>query len=679
MYLDTRGYRYSRWDGTQEPFGADPGALLEEMADDILRHGDLRRALRDLLERGMLGEDGSRIPGLRDLLERLDQRRRQTLERYDMDSITRDLQERLDDVLRTERAGIQRRLDEARRQMEGMEPAEAAQHEKLMQMLQQRAERSREKLNRLPSSLPGAIRELQGYDFMDPDAQRKFQELMDTLRKQMLGSVSSDMKQRIEQMGPQEMAALRAMLRDLNRMMRDKLAGLDPDFDGVMQQWGSMFGDDPPQSFDELMAALAQQMGQMSSLLDSMSPEQRRELFEAMNAAMDDETAAELAELAQNLGQLVPMDRFQEQYPFAGDENVTLDQAMQVMAEMQSMDQLDAQLRDVMRRGELGDIDADELQRLLGDEARRDLERLAQIAKRLEEAGYLRRRGDRLELTPAGARKIGQKALRELFGNLKKGRLGQHELHSRGSAGEHTDETKPYEFGDPFEVHLQRTVMNAVERQGAGTPVKLDVRDFEIIRTEHMTQAATVLLIDQSRSMGLFGSFGAAKKVAIALETLIRSQFPRDRFWMLGFSDYAVQIKGDELPEITWNAWVSGTNMQHAFAVSRKLMSPYKDCTKQILMITDGEPTAHLEGQRAFFSYPPTRRTVQETLREVRRCTAEGIIINTFMLETSHYLLDFIDRLTRINSGRALYTTPDNLGEYVLVDYLTHRKRRVGG
>ena len=176
--------------------------------------------------------------------------------------------------------------------------------------------------------------------------------------------------------------------------------------------------------------------------------------------------------------------------------------------------------------------------------------------------------------------------------------------------------------------------------------------------------------------MGLFGSFASAKKVAIALDTLIRSRYPRDHFWVLGFAGMAAEIKSEDLPYIMWSGG-SGTNMQHAFASSRKLLAPYRDCMKQILMITDGEPTAHIEGGRPFFSYPPTYRTIQETLLEVRRCTNEGIVINTFMLETSHYLLDFIDRLTRINRGRALYTTPGELGQYVLVDYMTNRSKRV--
>ena len=671
-----RLYRFSQWDGSQEPFAADAEALLEAMAEDVIAHGDIRHALRDLLRRGADGDD-VRMPGLHDLLERLDARRRRTLEQYDADSVMHDLRERLDDVLQTERAGTERRLGEIEENLARMAGEEAEQGRRLRDLFRQRADRNRDRLDRLPESTAGALRDLQEFDFIDPEAQRKFQELMDELRKEMLGSVASEMRQQIEQMDPQQMAQMREMLRDLNQMMRDRLAGLEPDFDGFMDKWGGMFGDDPPRSFDELMEMLARQMGQMQSLLDSMSPEQQRELFEAMNAAMDPETADELAELAANLGQLLPFDAFPQQRLFQGEESLTLGEAMNVMGELQSLDDLEAQLRQAMRRGDLDDLDADMLEARLGEEARQDLDRLAEMAKRLEEAGYLRRDGDRLELTPAGVRKIGQKALRDLFGSLRMGRAGDHELTARGSGGEHTDETKPYEFGDPMEIHLQRTILNAVERQGAGTPVKVGIQDFEVRRTEHMVQAATVLLIDQSKSMGMFGSWAAAKRVALALEALIRGKFPRDRFWMLGFSDYAVPIKTDDLPTLTWNMWVSGTNMQHAFAMSRRLLAPYKDCSKQILMITDGEPTAHLEGTRSYFNYPPTYRTIQETLREVRRCTAEGITINTFMLETSYYLLDFIDRLTRINHGRALYASPANLGQYVLVDYLNNRKRRI--
>ena len=669
-------YRYSQWDGSQDPFPADPAALVEELAGDVIEHGDVRRALRDLMRRGMKNDDGSRLPGLRDLMERLQQRRQQMLERFNMDSVVKDLQERLEDILKTEREGIDKRLDEAQQQIDGMEPGDAEQHQSLMDMLKQRAERNRERLDQMPEGLGGAIRELQEYDFMDPEAQGKFQDLMDELRKQMMGNVASGLKDRIEQMTPEQMTAMREMMRDLNQMLRDKREGYEPDFDNFMDKWGDMFGPNPPQSFDDLLEMMAQQMGQMQSLLSSMSPEQRRELFEAMNAAMDDATAAELAEFAEQMAGLIPFGAYDDEYPFAGEEDLTLDQAIDVMGKMQSMEELESQLLDVMRRGDPGDIDHDLLEEILGDDARKELEQLEDLAKQLEDAGYLQRKGDRLELTPAGVRKVGDKALKELFANLRRGRGGQHDLHERGGGGELADDTKPYEFGDPFELHLHKTVMNAVERQGRGTPVRIGVEDFEVVRTERTTTAATVLLIDLSRSMALFGSFSAAKKVAIALDALVRTKYPRDFFKVVGFGGYAMEIKSEDLPTLTWSGG-SGTNMQHALATARKMLSPHKEATKQIFMITDGEPTAHMEGGHPYFSYPPSYRTLNETMREAKRCTAEGITINVFMLDNSHYLLDFVDRLVRINNGRALYSTPDDLGQYILVDYLSNRTKRV--
>ena len=231
-----RLYRYSRWDGSQEPFEADAGALLEAMAEDVIDHGDLRRALRDLLRRGTQGD--ARLPGLEDLLERLGSRRRETLDRYDMDSVMRDLKERLDDVLQTERTGTDRRLSEIEDELSRMSSEEAEQAGKLRDLFRQRADRNREHLDQLPQSTAGALRELQDFDFIDPEAQRKFQELMDELRKEMLGSVASEMRQQMENMDPEQMAQVREMLRDLNRMMREKLAGLEPDFEGFMDKWG---------------------------------------------------------------------------------------------------------------------------------------------------------------------------------------------------------------------------------------------------------------------------------------------------------------------------------------------------------------------------------------------------------------------------------------------------------
>ena len=670
-------YRYSQWDGSQQIFEPTEDDLMEEMADDLMNHGDVMRSLRNLFQRGMEGEFGQRMQGMRDMLERLRSRRQDRLQQYNLDSVMDELKERLDKVVDTERQGIDRRMDEAREQMAQSTPQDAADREQLMKMLEDRAARNKETLDNLPPNLGGAVKELTDYEFMDPEAQGQFQELLDMLKQRMMENTFQNMRQQLQDMTPQDMSALKDMLRDLNQMLQDRMQGQQPDFQGFMDRHGEMFGDNPPQDLDELMERLQQQMAQAQSLMDSMSPEMSQELQEMMQSSMDPETLNEMMQLAAMMNQMYPPDDLANRYPFMGEDPLSYDEAMELMGQLQNMDELERQIQQAMQRGNIQDLDPDTVGDLVDEESRRSLEQLQNIAKMLEEAGYVTRRGDRLELTPKGIRKIGQKAMKDVFSEMKRDRLGNHDLYLRGAGGDHTGETKTYEFGDNFDIHLERTVRNALLRDGSGVPIKLTPADFEVHRTEHMTQASTVLLLDQSRSMGLYGSWQSAKKVAMALASLIRSQFPRDRFYIVGFSDYALELKEEELPQVSWNDWVSGTNMHHAFLLSRKLLSKDKTGTRQIIMVTDGEPTTHLEGDRAYFSYPPSHRTIQETLKEVKRCTQDGITINTFMLESSSYLIDFVDKMMRINKGRAFYSTPQKLGEYVLVDYVSNRKRRV--
>ena len=669
-------YRYSRWDGSQKIFGIDEDDIMDSLADDILSNGDLNRALRHLMHRGLQDQHGRQMPGLRDLQERLRKQRQQQLDRYNMDSVMDELKEKLKEVIDTERRGIDERLKEARRQLE--EAGDSGEHlQGPMQMLEDRAERNKEKLDSLPDSMGGQIQELQDYDFMDPEARQKFQELLDMLKQQMMQNFFQGMKDQLQNMNPEDMEGLKNMIQALNQMLRDRAMGEDPDFEGFMEQYGDYFDPNRPASLDELLEQLQQQMAAMQSLMDSMSPKMRDELEGLLQSGMDPEFMNELSELAGMMYDMFPFEDMANEYPFMGDESVTLDQAMELMGKLRDMDQLEQQIQQVMRNGNVEDLDPEKVEEHLGEEARRQLEQLQKVIQQLEEAGYLKRKGDRLELTPRGIRKLAQKALKEVFSELKKDRMGRHEIYNRGDGGERTGETKPYEFGDPFDLDLHRTLFNSVLREGPKTPLSLRPDDFEIHRTEHMTQTATVLLLDQSRSMGMFGSFSAAKKVALALYWLIHSEYPRDHFSIIGFSDYGMEIKTDDLAELTWNAWVSGTNMQHALLLARKTLARQKVATKQIIMITDGEPTAHLEGGRAYFSYPPSWRTIDETLKEVKRCTQEGITINTFMLEANYYLMDFIDKMTRINKGRAFYTDPSHLGRYVMVDYLRGRRKRI--
>ncbi|HJN87920.1 MAG TPA: VWA domain-containing protein [Dehalococcoidia bacterium] len=671
-----RTYRYSQWDGTQRIFDIDADELMELLGDDVLQEGDMTRALREMFRRGFQTRDGQRLTGLRDLMEQLKNRRRQQLEQYNMDSVADDIKERLDDIIQTEREGIGRRLEEARGQVNESEEAERAQREDLYKLLEQRVERNRERLDNLPEGVGGRIKELMEYDFVAPEAQRKFQELLDMLKSQMAQNISEQMMQQIQGMSPDEMAAMREMIGELSQMMRDKMQGREPNFEEFMERFGSMFGPDAPQSFDDLMERLQQQMSQMQSMLDSMSSEARRELEEALGSALDPQTQGAMADFASLMEQLMPMDEMRRQYPFLGDDSLTMERAMELMRHLQEQDRLEDSLREAMRTGNLEDVDPEKLAELLGEKARRAWEEMDRLRKLLQEAGYVTA-DDKMDLTARGIRRIGQKALREVFAHLKKDRMGHHLTDIRGANGDLLADTKRYEFGDPFQVDLQATLKNAVLRAGPQVPVSLTPDDFEIYRTEHMTKTATAVLLDQSRSMGLYGNFQAAKKVTLALLALIRTQYPRDTLYIVGFSDYAREIKEEDLAKISWNSWVSGTNLHHALMLSRKLLSKEKGGSRQILLITDGEPTTHLDGDQAYFSYPPSYRTEQETLKEVKRCTQEDIVINTFMLENSYLLVNFVDRMTRINRGRVFYSSADNLGEYVLVDYVNQRRKRV--
>jgi uncharacterized protein with von Willebrand factor type A (vWA) domain len=663
--------RYSRWDGSQQPFGLDADELMEALSEDLLDDGDLWKALRRMFRRGAENPQGDRMPGLQDLIEQLRRRRQEQLERYNMSSILEDIKQRLEQIEKTEREGIDRRVQEGRQKVESGEAPEQAAFQKALEKM---ADQKRQQLDRLPKEPGSAIRELSEYDFMDPDARQQFQDLLDMLKQQMMQQQFQGLQQAIQGMTPQDMQNVRDMLADLNQMLRERAEGGRPDFDGFMDKWGQFFPG--AENLDQLVEQLQQSMAQMQSLLDSMSPDQRRQLQEMMEAAMrDPQLRQELAELAMNLEELYPMDDLRQRYSFRGDEPLSLQEAMKLMGDLQGLDRLEQDLRNALDEADPDGIDAEQLRRLLGDEAADSLEQLKQLRKLLEEAGYIEKRGDKYELTPRAIRKIGQKALREIFAQLKRDRFGRHDTDHRGTGGDRTDDTKPYEFGDPFLLDLKETVMNAVERGGPGSPVRLRPDDFEVYKTELLTQSSTVLMLDMSRSMILRGCFRAAKKVAMALNSLIKGQFPRDNLYIVGFSYYAKELKAEALPQLTWNEWVYGTNMQHGFMLARQLLARHKGGNRQIIMITDGEPTAHFEGGRVEFSYPPTWRTFQETLKEVQRCTRERITINTFMLERSYALTSFVEQMAKINRGRAFFATPESLGEYILVDYVKQKRQ----
>ncbi len=647
-------YRYSRWDGTQKFDELNADDLLKSMADDLLADGDLESALRRMFHRGMRLPQGGQSAGLQDLLQQLRRRRQQQLDRYDLGSALDDIKKKLDEIVAKERGGIKERIS----------------HE---------GERARKlgELDALPPDAPGKIKQLQDYRFTDPDARRMFDELMKQLQEQMLKPFMKNMQQALGNMTPEDLARMREMMRDLNQMLRDRLEGNEPDFQKFKDKWGQNFPG--VENLDQLLDQIGTQMAQMQSLMQSLSPGQRRELEDMMRSLFmkDERLEAEMRRLGESLSELLPLDEMARRYDFRGDQDVSLQDAMKLMDDLQQMEQLERQLRGVKDAGDLADVNREQVERLLGEQSARDLEQLQELTRKLEEAGYLERRGDELRLTARAIRKIGDKALHDVFQHLKKDRFGRHAVERRGAGGDRTDDAKPYEFGDPFLLDLRETLMNAVERNGAGTPIRLSPSDFEVFRTELSTQASTVVMLDMSRSMLNNGYYLPAKKVALALTSLIRGQFPRDSLHIVGFSLYAREFTAESLPTLSWTEWNVGTNMHAGFQLARRLLARGRGGNRQILMITDGEPTAHMEGLEAEFSYPPTRRTIEETLKEVQRCTRDGIIINTFMLERSQYLMAFVEQMTRINRGRAFFSGAERLGEYLLVDYVSSKRRRV--
>ncbi len=722
-------YRYSIWDGTQEADAADPDQLLDGLSDDLMNFGDLQHALRNLLQRGMRNPMGDRTQGLRDLLQQLRQQRRQQLDRFDLGSIFDELREQLDEILDMERGAIDQRLRDAGIPPEGGdgEAADGGQADgeagepgdgegsprgeaadqpageggqrgegqageagsagggqgepgEFADMLRSIANRKQEFLNDLPDDAAGQVRRLQDYEFMDPEARDRFNELVESLRKSMLDTFFKDLSSQIANMSPEDVERLKNMTRDLNRMLEEKMAGGEPDFDAFMREYGDLFGDDPPRSLEELVAQMQQQMGQMQSLLGSLPGDLQQQLQDLLSDKVGDpELQQGLNELARNLGFLAPPNDPRDQYPFRGEEQIDLQAAMELMRQMQSIDELERQIERTQYGGELDDIDADQLEELLGPEARETLDELRRFLEILEEAGYIRKKGSGWELTPRGTRRIGQRALVELYAQLKAGSFGKHETHATGHGGERTDDAKPYEFGDPFHLDIRRTIMNSIEREGPGSPVRLRPEDFEVARSERVTQTATVIMLDLSWSMALRGSFQAAKKVALALNNLISAQFQRDSLYIIGFSAYARELKAEELPYVRWDESVLGTNMHHALMIAERLLAKHTQGTRQVIMISDGEPTAHLERGRSYFAYPPSPVTIRETLKAVKRCTRKGITINTFMLDRNHYLKEFVNQVARINKGRVFYTTPDRLGEYILVDYVAQKRQRLAG
>lgn len=636
-------FTYSRWDGTQRGFEVDADALLDELADDLTYHGDINTALRKLMQNGMRDAEGREIPGLRELMKRLREQRQQIQERGDLGGVYQEIADELSDIVDEERhvAGSNFTLD------------------------------------MLPDDLAGRIRELQHYDFQSKEAERRFENLMEKLREQLMQQQLDKMSSAVQNMSPEQMARTKDMMAALNNMLERRRNGEDPQFEQFMKEFGDFFPENP-QSLDELLEDMAKRMAMAQAMLNSMTPEQRAQLQQLSDQLLEDmDLRWQMDQLSQNLQGMFPDAGWGKQYDFSGQDPLGFQEAMQSMQDLSDLEQLENLLKSASTPAALAEADMDKVRDLLGDDAAKSLDQLSKLTKMMQDAGLIDQREGRLQLTPRAMRKLGANALRELFGKLRKDMVGQHHVDATGLGHERANDTKPYEFGDPFRLDLHTTLRNALRRDGSGLPISLKPEDFEIERTEHSTRSSTVLLLDLSMSMPMRDNFLPAKKVAMALHHLISSQFPRDYLGVVGFGETARELQPESIPEVSWD-FAYGTNMHHAFTLARRMLARQSG-TKQIIMITDGEPTAHImPSGEIFFNYPPVHETVEATLREVTRCTKEQIRINTFMLDADNGLRRFIEQLTKINKGRAFFTTPDTLGDYVLVDFLNHKRTMAG-
>jgi uncharacterized protein with von Willebrand factor type A (vWA) domain len=644
--------RYSRWDGSQDPLGPDlsAGDLLEAMSDDLLGGEGVERALSRVMRHGIRGRFG----GLDALRRRLDERRRADRERMNLDGPMEEVRERLEEILEIERRTLSFSAEDDARMREQF-------------------------LDSLPPDPAGQVKELQDYRFVDPRAQQAFDELMSWLREQVLGSYFKNMAEGMRSMTPEDLARFKDMLAELNRMIDDRAQGrhTQEDFRSFMQRFGEFFPDQP-RNLDELLEGMARRMAAMSQLLASMSPQQRSELQALAQGVLQDmDLSFQVSQLAGTLADLYPQMPWGDPTMGDGDDPMPMSATVDALERMADYEELDRSMRGNYAGASVDDVDEDKLRRTLGEDAVRDVRRLKEIERALEKAGLISRAGGRLTVTARGARKMGERALIRVFEQLRRDREGSHDVRQVGGLAEPTGQTRPWRFGDTGQIAVQRSVFNAVVRGDARSPdgrVRLRADDFELIESESRTEAATALLLDLSFSMPLRGHWIPAKRMALALHALIEGRYPNDTLYLIGFSDYARRMQPEDLAAAGFER-VYGTNMQHAFNLAGRLLSQHPRATKQVIMVTDGEPTAHLVGEYAEFAWPPVPETIRLTLKEAMRLAKQDVTINVFMLEDTEGLARFMQRLAELTNGRVFESTgsDDSLGEFIVRDYVRRR------
>jgi uncharacterized protein with von Willebrand factor type A (vWA) domain len=650
------GYRYGEYHDGPDPLAApfDARGALDELGDAVLDGADPSSALRDLLRRGVNGRRG-----LDDLLRRVRDRQREIRSRGRLDGILEEARALLDTAVGQERAEL------------FPDPSDEA--------------RLREdELDGLPSDTAQAIRRLADYNWRSQAARKTFERLKDLLRSEVLDSQFRGMKEVLQQPDPEAMQRVKDMLADLNQMLEADTRGqhTQADFDSFMDRYGEMFPENP-RDLEELVDSLVRRATAAQRLLGSLTDGQRDELAALMEQTLQDAgLAAEMSRLSDTLRARRPeMDQAAwSGDPMTGDQPLGLSDATSALADLADLADLESELRQDYPGARLDDVDEAAVRRALGRQAVDDMEALRQTERELERQGYLQRNQGQLELTPKAVRRLGETALRRVFADLPEGGYGDHEQRDAGQAGEYTGATRRWQFGDEQAIDAPATVRNALLRE-AGTPrdeqahgVRLSGRDFEVGETQRRASAAVCLLVDLSYSMALRGTWGAAKQTALALHALVRSRFPQDSIQVIGFSNYARELRETDLAGLGWDM-VQGTNLHHALVLAGRYLDRRPEHDPVVLIVTDGEPTAHLRRDgRSWFDWPPAPETIQLTLAEVDKMTRRHASLNVFMLAEDERLTDFVNEVARRNGGRVLNAVPERLGEFVVRDFLRTRR-----
>jgi uncharacterized protein with von Willebrand factor type A (vWA) domain len=605
-----RIHRYTHWDGTQQVLFPTTEDLLKHLSDNLLEEEGVRRALRDLMRRGLTSEDGQRsVKGMRDFLRQADEKRRELLNKYSPDSFK-------------------------------MSPEETQQLSDKLNSLAEKLEAYHDKMRNFMERLSG--RYADSMDEMNRKMQEAYQRYQE-LQKRLKDQIADRSGQQSTNPGGQDYQGMMNMLERMNKLLEDE-----------------NFLKNLPNMLD----AAVDDLDNMLDNLDSLTQEQLQQLSDMMN-------------------QMQQLEQLMNQYPFQGSQRMGMGEAGQILGQLRGLEKF---LRWGQRgMGDPSELDLDEIRNMLGEDAYEQLKYLKGVEQMLEEEGYIIRTGHGMRLTPKGMRKIGDKALREIFHMLNKNRWGDHSTSARGSQGEQLEQTKAYEFGDPLNINIGETLMNALESGNRSVPVRLRPEDFSVHRNEFSTDSETVLCIDVSYSMLMNDALHAGKKVALALHRLIETKFPQDKLHLVAFRSNAKIIRAEDLPSIVSLTYFMehGTDIKEALRFARQLLGSNRSANRQIILITDGEPTAATldQGGRLHSGWGSAMlhgRIVRETLKEVRRCTQGGIKINTFMLGADFYRQGFVDQLSRLNAGRVFYTSPDQMGNYIVVDYLANKRKRIG-